>query len=71
MNAPESITWPRIVSAMLTLAAALFALQGRIDGWIERGIREDMNNTDMMTNKRIDSLEKRINSWRNTAEESE
>lgn len=56
---------------MLTLAAALFALQGRIDGWIERGIREDMNNTDMMTNKRIDSLEKRINSWRNTAEESE
>lgn len=64
----DQVTWKGVISALITMGAILWAIQGRVDNLQSDGLRIDMSNTDAMLQKQIDTINSRMDSWQKSTD---
>lgn len=64
----KPVTWGFFLAFASVAISGSWAINMMIRDVMHEGVVRDMSNTDAMLGKRIDSIESRLNAWKNTAE---
>lgn len=67
----KAVTWKQMVGAFMTMGAIMWTIFTTLESVRERGIREDVNNTDAQLEARIEAINARLNSCQESTDSAD